>query len=142
MNTAPTSQKKPLSILSRFSFLFIALFHFITALMFFFKPDELFYLLNVGPKVFRAFIDIPTASEHFFIATAASNYILIGLLLLVAGYHLRSKTILLVICAAKLLTVFSFMYLFNVHAHYFAYVAGATMEAFYLLGILLAAFKL
>lgn len=126
---------------SRIVFLILGIFQILTALMFFFRPNEFFYLINVGPKVFRAFIEIPNANEKFWIAYASQYYILSGLLTLVAGYQTRNKSALLILVFSKLLCSLSLFYLFNVHEKYFAYVAGGIVEGFLIILILFSTLK-
>ena len=129
------------STFSRIVFLIIGIFHILAACMFYFRPDEFFYLVNVGPKVFRAFIEIPNASERFWIAYASQYYILSGLLIIVSGYQNRNKPVLLILVLSKLICSFSLFHLFNVHEKYFAYFAGGIVEAFLLIVILVFTLK-
>src|SRR5579859_5573702 len=81
-----------------FSFIYL-----IGALLFFFMPEEIFYLINVGPKVFKAFEEIPIPSEHFWVVLTTSMMAMLALCSLlssiypaVKGYvfiHLESKAV-------------------------------------------------
>ncbi len=116
--------------LSKIFLLIIAIYQILISIMFFYRPAEFLYLLNVGPKVFRAFIEVPINEDKFWITFASQYHLLLGLLLLFANFKSNYNLILFLVFISKILTSMSLFYLFNTHTHYFAYIAGGIHELF------------
>lgn len=96
----------------------------IGALVFFFFPNELIYLVNVGPKVFKITEAIPEPADRFWVVIASAAMAMFsGLSLFAAespgirGYnwvHLLGKTV----------TAAGYLYMYLNEHHYFVYLLG------------------
>ncbi len=93
---------------------FFALLYLLVGLGFFFFPNEVFYLINVGPKVFKLTEAVPDPTERFWLVLATSMMAMLAAVSLLASVHLVSK-----ICSTA-----GFAYQFLHHQNYFAYVLG------------------
>src|SRR5689334_10502659 len=49
-----------------------AVVYSIVGLLFFFMPDETFYLINIGPKVFKVLEEVPVSPERFWLVLSTS----------------------------------------------------------------------
>jgi hypothetical protein len=107
---------------------FLGLFYVAFAVFLFLFPNELFYLINVGPKVFKVTEAIPDPVEKFFVVFAAAHF---GMLAAISWYSaayplLRGYVVVHLI--GKIISCYGFVYLFMNEQRYFAYATGAGIE--------------
>ena len=117
-----------------------AFMYFVTAVLFFFMPDEVFYMINIGPKVFKTFEEIPMASEHFWLALATSMMVMLIVTAIFSSLYPEVKGYVVIHLASKLTSVAGFLYFFIKHHHYSAYLTGAVTDA--VIFVLVAGFYL
>lgn len=101
-----------------------------------FHPNEIFYLLNVGPKVFKITEAIPEMTERFWLAPSTSALVMLSALSFLAAESPGIRGYALVHVLAKISAGAAFIYLFLDHERYFAYAFGAVTE--FMLGALVA----
>lgn len=97
-------------------------------LAFFFFPSEVFYLINVGPKVFKMFQDIPEPSEHFWLSLTFSMMMMLTLIAVYSSFQPKNRALILVHLLSKLTSTAAFIYCFFKNAKLFAYIAGAVLD--------------
>ncbi len=120
---------------------FLSLVYLVACILFFFFPEETFYLINVGPKVFKAYEEIPLPSERFWCVFAASHMGAMFVLCWCLSFHPQLKSLTLVHFVAKLIPITGFSYLFLQQNRYFAYIFGAAIETLILLVTFLCFFS-
>lgn len=98
------------------------------AISFFFFPDEVFYLLNNGPNVFKLGLVIPPSVEHFWLVLASSMMAMLAALSFLAAESPRIKGYALVHVLSKTVSTAGFIYSYLHHQHYFAYAVGALVD--------------
>ncbi|MEW6058033.1 MAG: hypothetical protein AB1540_15610, partial [Bdellovibrionota bacterium] len=64
-------------------------------LFFFFMPEEFFYLINIGPRVFKTFEEIPMPSERFWGVLAAGMMSMLAALSFYSSLYPRVKSYIL-----------------------------------------------
>ncbi|OFZ69911.1 MAG: hypothetical protein A3K03_05775 [Bdellovibrionales bacterium RIFOXYD1_FULL_44_7] len=106
----------------------LGVFYALGALIFFFFPNEVFYLINVGPRVFRIVDAIPDSSEHFWLVLASSLMIVLSVLSFLAGGAPKVRGYALVHILSKLFTACAYLYLFVNEQKYFAYLIGFLID--------------
>lgn len=95
---------------------------------FFFFPAETFYLINVGPKVFKMFQDIPDSSERFWLALTFSMMMMLSFIAIYSSFQPRNYALTLVHLLSKLVSTLGFVYVFFESAPIFAYLVGAVCD--------------
>ena len=99
------------------------------SLCFFFMPEELFYLINIGPKVFKTFEEIPIPSERFWVALSAAMTAMLATTSFYSSLYPRLKGFVMIHLVSKAVSVVGFGYLFLRHKPYFAYLTGAVVDS-------------
>lgn len=107
-----------------FTFVYI-----IVASTFFFMPDELFYLINVGPKVFKAFQEIPVPTERFWSVLATAMVAMLSVTSFYSSLYPKQKGFVLIHLVSKTVSVAGLSYMFLRHQPYFAYLFGAVVDS-------------
>lgn len=105
-----------------------AFVYFAVGLLFFFMPEETFYLINIGPKVFKIFEEIPPPSEHFWIVLTTSMMAMLSAVSLLASMNPRVKGFVMIHLLSKGVSVAGFLYCFFKYEPYFAYLVGAITD--------------
>jgi hypothetical protein len=107
-----------------------AFIYLVGGVMFFFMPGETFYLINVGPKVFKMFEEIPDRmEERFWVVLATSMMAMLMVLSLYSSIYPKVKSYVLTHMVSKAVSVTGFIYLFIRHRPYFAYLLGAVTDS-------------
>jgi hypothetical protein len=96
--------------------------------LFFFKPDFIFDLLNIAPRNFSFYTEIPQSSERFWLVLTASMMAMLCLLSLFSSFDPRNKAYVAVHLLSKTVSVLAFSYLFLREQTYFAYLVGAITD--------------
>ena len=110
--------------------------YIVGTILFFFMPEELFYLINIGPKVFKMFEEIPQPSEHFWIVLTTSMLVMLCALSWFSSRSPETKSFVFIHLLSKGTSVAGFLYVFFKHKPYFAYLIGAVCDASIFLTIL------
>ncbi|HLD99035.1 MAG TPA: hypothetical protein VJB59_02185 [Bdellovibrionota bacterium] len=100
----------------------------LSASAFFFYPDEVFYLINVMPNVFKLAEAIPNPVERFWLVMASG---LLGTLAVVSFFAARSPDIKgygRLHILSKLISSAGFIYMFFHDKAYFAYLLGVAID--------------
>jgi len=100
----------------------------LSAAAFFFYPDEVFYLINVMPNVFKLAEAIPNPVERFWLVMASG---LLGTLAVASFFAARSPDIKgygRLHILSKLISSAGFIYMFFHDKAYFAYLLGVTID--------------
>ncbi|MBI3543873.1 MAG: hypothetical protein HY075_11425 [Deltaproteobacteria bacterium] len=107
-----------------------AVIYFVGALLFFFMPEEIFYLINVGPRVFKIYDEIPMPSEHFWVALSTSMMMMLCFASVYSSVYPKIKGFIGIHMVSKITSVIGFTYLF-LHGpqHGFAYLFGAITDS-------------
>lgn len=122
---APSSTKEP----RRAPFLLIlGGMYALVALVFIFFPNELIYLLNVGPKVFKVTEAIPELQEFFWSLLAGAMMAMLSVLCFLSAETPQVRGYFLVHLLANTICILGFITLFMNHQRYFAYLVGAVMD--------------
>ncbi len=108
------------------------------AFLFFFFPSEFFYLVNVGPKVFKITETIPDSSEKFWLVQGTSMLAMLSALSFLGAESPKTRGYLLVHLLSKTVSSVGFLYLFLNDHRYFAYLVGFIPDS--LLGLVLCWF--
>ncbi len=95
---------------------------------FFFFPSETFYLINVGPKVFKMFQDIPESSERFWLVLAFSMMLMLTLISFYSSFQPKNRALIVVHLLSKLTSTLGFCYMFFRQSPLFAYLTGAVTD--------------
>jgi hypothetical protein len=98
------------------------------AVVAFFFPTEVFYLMNVGPKVFKITEVIPYPSEHFWGVYATGMMAMLSALCFLASESPRIWGYSLVHLLAKVVTTLGFISMFMSDHRYFAYLLFAVID--------------
>lgn len=109
--------------------------YIVVSLLFFFMPEELFYLINVGPKVFKAFLEIPVPSEHFWVVLSTSMTVMLAVASFYSSLYPKTKGFVLIHLISKATSIAGFTYLFLRDKPYFAYLFGAVVDTAVLLTV-------
>ena len=112
-----------------------AFIYFVGAILFFFMPEETFYLINVGPRVLKMCEEIPMPSERFWAALATSMMAMLLVSSLYSSLYPHVKGFVLIHVVSKAVSVTGFTYLFASHHRYFAYALGAATDTMVLLTV-------
>lgn len=110
-----------------------AFIYAVGAVLFFFMPEETFYLINVGPKVFKAFEEIPIPSERFWVTLSTAMMMMLVTTSLYSSFYPKIKGFVVIHLASKATSVAGYSYLFLKQKHYFAYLLGAATDSFIIL---------
>lgn len=113
-----------------------AFIYLVGALVFFFMPEETFYLINVGPRVFKLFEEIPMPSERFWVTLSSSMMAMLFYISAYSSIYPKIKGFVFVHIIAKATSVAGFTYLFLRHKHYFAYLVGAIADSLVIVVVL------
>jgi hypothetical protein len=111
------------------------------ALLLFFFPNEIFYLINVGPKVFKITEAVPDSIEHFWLVLASTEMIMLSALSFLSAESPRTIGYLVVQLLAKTASTAGFIYMFIHDRAYFAYLTGSAIDIVIALTIAIAAFR-
>lgn len=98
-------------------------------LAFFFFSNEIFYLMNVGPQVFKITETIPNPTEKFWLVLATSMMAMLSALSFLASESPWVRGYNLVHLLAKTASTAGFLYLFLNENRYFAYLLGVITDA-------------
>lgn len=96
----------------------------LSALIFFFLPGAIFYILNFIPKFLGLLEVIPDSSELFWLPLAASMMVMLSVLAFSAAASPELRILALVQIISKLCTSLGYLYLFFTAEKYFAYLVG------------------
>lgn len=110
--------------------------YLVGAVLFFFMSEEVFYLINVGPKVLKIGTEIPMPSEHFWIVLATSMMMMLCFCSLYSSLYPEIKGFVAVHILSKSTSVAGFTYLYTKEPHAFAYALGAVTDASVLFTVL------
>lgn len=121
-----TDSGKKTAILKRFKWFLktMGTLYAFLALVFFFFPAEVFYLINVGPKVFKITESIPDSSEKFWLVLATSMMGMLSALSFLAAESPLLRGYTLTHILSKVISVAGFFYLFINDHRYFGYLLG------------------
>jgi len=100
----------------------------ISAAVFFFLPEAVFYLLNFFPKFLKILEVMPDSEELFWLPPAASMLVMLAVLSFSAAAHPENRLLAWVHILAKLCSAGGYLYLFLFRARYFAYLVGFTTD--------------
>ncbi len=130
------AEERRISRLSRFvwTMRILGLLYAAFAVFLFLFPTEYFYLVNVGPKVFKLTEAIPDPVEKFFIVFATSSFAMLAGLSWFSATYPFIRGFVIVHLLAKVVTCYGFVYLFMNEQRYFAYATGAAID--FLIGLL------
>ncbi|MBI3557588.1 MAG: hypothetical protein HY074_15110 [Deltaproteobacteria bacterium] len=103
--------------------------YFIGAIGFFFLPEETFYLVNIGPRVFKFWEEIPMPSEHFWVTLSTSMMMMLMTTSFYSSLYPKMKGYLLMHMISKVTSISGFIFLFLHDRHYFAYAYGALTDS-------------
>ena len=106
-----------------------AFIYVLVSLFFFFMPEQLFYLINIGPKVFSAFEEIPMPSERFWVALSAAMTAMLAVTSFYSSLYPGIKGFVMIHLVSKVVSVAGFSYLFLSHKPYFAYIIGSVVDS-------------
>lgn len=107
----------------------LGVFYLLLGLVFFFFHNELFYLINVGPKILKITEAIPEPVEDlFWLVQAVSLMILLSAICFLAAESPGKRGYTVLHLLAKSVSITGFIYVFVHHHPYFAYATGAAME--------------
>lgn len=106
-----------------FTFIYINI-----SFLFFFMPEETFYLINIGPKVFKAYQEIPAPSEHFWVALSTAMTAMLAVTSFYSSLYPKLKGFVLIHLVSKAVSVAGFTFLFLRDQPYFAYLIGAVVD--------------
>ena len=112
-----------------------ALTYLVCAGLFFFMPEETFYLINVGPRVFKIGQEIPMPSEHFWIVLSTSMMMMLFFASAYTSAYPAIKGMVWIHLLSKVTSVSGFIYLY-LHQNYFAYLLGAAVDGSIVLVVL------
>jgi hypothetical protein len=107
---------------------FFGILYALGALLFFFFPNELFYLINVGPKVFRVTEAIPDSVERFWLVLACSMMTMLSAISFLSAQSPKTKGYPFVHFLSKVISTLGFFYMFVYSNRYFAYLVGVTTD--------------
>lgn len=107
----------------------LGVLYILSAFFFLLFPNEIFYLINVGPKVFNVTQAIPEPMDRFWLISAASQMITLSALSFLAAQRPMRKSYVWVHLLAKGVACAGYVSLFAYQQQYFAYLIGATLEA-------------
>ncbi len=110
--------------------------YFIGAIGFFFLPEETFYLINIGPRVFKFWEEIPMPSEHFWVTLSTSMMMMLMVTSWCSSIYPKMKSYLLIHMVSKFTSISGFLFLFVRDRHYFAYGYGALTDSLVVLIVL------
>lgn len=103
---------------------FFTLFYFLLAVLIFLFPIEVFYLINLAPKLLQLGQAIPEPTESFFLVYASSAMILLGGLSLLSSLYPKTPGYPLLHLLSVSVTSAGFAFLFYKEQPYFAYGIG------------------
>jgi len=98
------------------------------ALLFFFLPEAVFYLLNFLPKFFSVMEEIPASSEYFWLPLASSMMVMLTILAFGAASDPSNRMLAWVHIASKLCSSGGYLFYFLFRAHLFAYLVGVITD--------------
>ena len=113
--------------------------YFVGGLLFFFMPNELFYLINIGPKVFKIAHELPiyeNPHEKFWLTLAVSMMSMLCLLSYSSSKNPDQKDYILIHMIAKITSVTGFIFLFVKDHAYFGYIVGAITDSMVIMIVL------
>jgi hypothetical protein len=113
-----------------------ALIYLVGAFLFFFMPEETFYLINVGPRVFKLAEEIPAPSERFWVVLSTSMMIMLFFAAVYSSMFPYVKGFVAIHLLSKATSVAGFLYCFF-QKRYFAYGIGAACDGSIFLIVLL-----
>lgn len=106
----------------------LAFIYLAVGLLFFFRPEETFYLLNIGPKVFHTYEEIPNPSEHFWVVLTTSMMAMLVVVSLYSSVYPKIFGFTLAHLVSKGISTAGFLFLFLNQKPYFAYLAGVATD--------------
>jgi hypothetical protein len=107
-------------------FIFI---YFVGAMFFFFMPNELFYLINIGPRVLKIYEEIAVPSERFWLVLATSMMVMLLVTSAYSSRYPKIKGYAMIHLASKATSVAGFLYCFLTVQPAFAYLLGAVTDS-------------
>jgi hypothetical protein len=98
--------------------------------LFFFFPAEIFYLMNIGPRLFPSLglLEVPAQTESFWLVLATSMMMMLSALSFLASESPRIRGYALVHVLSKAVSVAGFFYMFLKGPQYAAYLVGITTD--------------
>lgn len=115
---------------------FFAILYLLCGVFFFFRPAAVFHILNVGPKIFEALVEIPPQAESFWLVLATSMMAMLCVTSFYSSLYPRAKGYVMVHVVSKAVSISGFLFLFLHQQRYFAYIAGAVIDALIVLVVL------
>ena len=106
----------------------LGLLYVLGALLFFFFPDWVLWLMNSVPKVIRLVEIIPASSEHFWVPLATSMMVMLAIIAFSAAASPEIRILAWVHMASKACSSLGYLYIFIFKAHYFAYLVGFLVD--------------
>lgn len=106
----------------------LAVLYALGAVIAFFFPAELFYLINVGPKVFKITEAIADPAERFWLVMAVCALTMEAMVCLMASFSPKQAGYALIHLASKVVGVAGFVYFFLSEQKLFAYAVGAGFD--------------
>ena len=106
----------------------------LVGILFFFFPKEVFYLINVGPRLFAtagvapSLLPIPDQTESFWLVLATSMMAMLSALSFLAAESPKVRGYALVHVLSKTVSVAGFIFLFLNDTRYFAYLVGVATD--------------
>lgn len=96
----------------------------VSAVLFFFLPEAVIYLLNFIPKFLKILEVMPDSLELFWLPPAVSMLVMVAVLSFSAAAHPENRFLAWIHILAKLSSSAGYFYLFLFRARYFAYLVG------------------
>ncbi len=106
----------------------LGLLYVLGALLFFFFPDRVLWLMNLIPKVIRLVEVIPQSSEHFWVPLATSMMVMLAIIAFSAAASPEIRILAYMHMASKACSSLGYLYLFIFKARYFAYLVGFLVD--------------
>ena len=110
--------------------------YFIFAIGFFLMPEETFYMINIGPRVFRVWEEIPMPSEHFWVVLSTSMMMMLTVTSFCSSLYPKMKGYMVIHMISKVTSVSGFIFMFLHDRPYFAYAYGALTDSIVILIVL------
>lgn len=125
-STASAVSKRPRSFSGVLRLLGIV--YAFTGLSFLFFPNEVFYLINVGPQVFGFGEPIPDSVERFWIVLTTAMMAMLTLTAFLSAQYPGIRGYWLIHLLSKSVSTVCFVYMFIAHAPFFAYLVGVVTD--------------
>lgn len=117
-------------------------FYVLSAVVFFFFPMQLVFLMNLFPQVFSLTQSLPEPIEKFWLVFATSEMVVLATLSFFAAESRQAQGYIWVHLLAQVTSGTAFIYLFMYENPYFAYLLGAILCVVILILILWSRIKI